>query len=393
MLTSEPIITVDYFRYLWDGATVAHGINPYLYTPNQILQVSEALTEIPKILLQLSHQRGSTLSMIIFPDIRTPYPPLAQLFFALSFKLKPWSLTAWRLILFTFDIITLILIYRILTLLSKSAFWVSIYWLNPLLIKEITNSGHLDILVIPFILGGILLLIREKYYIAIFSLALAVGIKIWPIVLLPIFIKPLLPSFKKVIYVIVLFASLCLIIFYPVYTSGIDSSLGLLAYAKQWEYNDSFFKLILFLSRTILSTLNVSYLYDQNLARILITILFFIWVVYVLKQKGRKPNDLLQQCALTIAGLLLLSPTLFPWYFAWLIPFLVFYPIKPLFLLTLLSPVYYIRFYFFSLNRVELFDNYIVWIQYLPVWALIAYQLLLNYRISLDTEGRTTFET
>jgi hypothetical protein len=140
MFFSTPIITVDYNRYLWDGAVLANGINPYLYSPNQIQRAPESASEIPLILKSLSTQQGSTLSKIIFPELRTPYPPIAQLFFALSYIIKPWSLMTWRFLLFISELISFILLYRILTYLGKSPLWISVYWLNPILAKEIINS-------------------------------------------------------------------------------------------------------------------------------------------------------------------------------------------------------------------------------------------------------------
>jgi len=36
-----------------------------------------------------------------------------------------------------------------------------------------------------------------------------------------------------------------------------------------------------------------------------------------------------------------------------------------------LMPIYYLRFYFDARNQTELFDQYIVWLQYLPVYVLL----------------------
>ena len=32
-----PILELDYYRYIWDGKTVAAGVSPYLHSPEQVL--------------------------------------------------------------------------------------------------------------------------------------------------------------------------------------------------------------------------------------------------------------------------------------------------------------------------------------------------------------------
>jgi hypothetical protein len=210
--------------------------------------------------------------------------------------------------------------------------------------------------------------------------------------LLPIFIRPLYPSFKKVVFAIFFSISVCLIVFYPVYISGINNSLGLLVYFKQWEYNDTLFKIILFFSNMILTTLNITLISDQFLARLFIALLLSLWVLYLLNQKTGDLNNIISQSTLIVAALLLLSPTQFPWYYTWLIPFLVLKPIRPLLLITFLFPIYYARFYYFSIGQVELFDDFIVWLQFLPVWVFIIYEWLLNQYNLHETRDGTKFE-
>ena len=51
-------------------------------------------------------------------------------------------------------------------------------------------------------------------------------------------------------------------------------------------------------------------------------------------------------------------------------------PRRSLLLLTALLPFYYARFAFMALDQVWLFDNVLVWLEYLPVLAL----LLIEWR-------------
>jgi len=161
MLFSTPILEDDYYRYLWDGAVTANGFNPYQYSPEQIREGLSGGTEIPSPLLALARESGAIINSINHDYLRSIYPPLTQGAFALAYLLKPWSLTAWKIVLLLFDVITLLLLIYILRYLNLSPVWIGIYWLNPLLVKEIFNSGHMDLLIFPFLLAAILLSIHH----------------------------------------------------------------------------------------------------------------------------------------------------------------------------------------------------------------------------------------
>jgi len=78
--------------------------------------------------------------------------------------------------------------------------------------------------------------------------------------------------------------------------------------------------------------------------------------------------------ALTVAALLfLLSPTAYPWYYVWVLPFLCLVPVRGLLLLGILLPFYYLRFDMEKWGNAHLFDQYIVWLEFGPVLVLLAY--------------------
>lgn len=52
-------------------------------------------------------------------------------------------------------------------------------------------------------------------------------------------------------------------------------------------------------------------------------------------------------------------------------PLLALAPRKSLLLLTLVLPLYYLRYYLEGIGHTELFDRYFVWIEFLPVWYLL----------------------
>ena len=104
----------DYFRYLWDGAVVSNGYNVYKYSPEEILKGSESTDPELNEMRKLAEESGTIITQINHPYVRTIYPPVTQLAFALAHRIQPWSLLSWRFILLFTDIIILFLIIVLL---------------------------------------------------------------------------------------------------------------------------------------------------------------------------------------------------------------------------------------------------------------------------------------
>jgi len=132
-----PLLSGDVYRYLFDGRTLASGINPYTVLPND-----------PRV----NH-----------PEIPTIYPPHAEIVFALVH-----NLTLWRLLLIACDV-------GIVLLLGDDGL---AYALFPPAILEGTWNGHVEIL------AALLLLVAWKKRSAV-AAACAVGIKVIPIAAVP----------------------------------------------------------------------------------------------------------------------------------------------------------------------------------------------------------------
>lgn len=381
MFFSTPILEDDYHRYLWDGAVTANGLNPYQYSPEQIREGLSGTAEIPSTLLALARESGVTINSINHDYLRSIYPPFTQGAFALAHLLKPWSLTAWKMVLLLFDVATLLLLFYILRYLNISPVWIGIYWLNPLLVKEIFNSGHMDILIFPFLLAAILFSIRGKPFPAVITLALAAGAKVWPVLLLPIILRPLYPHYKRLLPAAGLFGILCLLLFFPVYLTGLDTNSGFNAYSQRWQLNDSLFKIYLWVSLAITKIVGIHPGFSQLLARVLAIFSLLGWTAYITLQKSEDSGKVFDHVLLIVAGMFLLLPNQFPWYGVWLIPFLAISPRKPLLWLTPLLPLYYLRYYFLGRDQVALFDNWIVWLEFIPLWMLLFREWFMRHKL------------
>ena len=89
LLPSVPIQEVDIYRYIWDGAVVASGNNPYQYSPQQIAQQPSTAAAFSPSLASLVHLRDHSrsarlaLSRIHFGELITVYPPVLRPFLVL----------------------------------------------------------------------------------------------------------------------------------------------------------------------------------------------------------------------------------------------------------------------------------------------------------------------
>jgi alpha-1,6-mannosyltransferase len=367
MLGSTPMLAGDYNRSLWDGAVVAHGFNPYQFAPETVMTGAA----VPETLRQLAHESGAVIGRINHPSRPTLYPPVAEAAFALAYWLAPWSITALRLVLLAFDLATLALVVLLLRALNLPLLALAIYWWNPVLLKEIINSGHMDVMALPLVLAAVWLLVRVKPTRAFAALAGGVGAQIWPLALVPLTARAVSRRPKFLGLGLALFVLLAGLMFLPIYTGGREGLSGFWAYGRGWEMNDALFKLVFWGSTLAVKGLKLAPGTAPDLARLLVGVLLAAWVLWLSWHPVDDGLDLARRGLLILVALFFLSPTQFPWYFTWLLPFLVLGPRTSLLLLTALLPIYYLRYIFLAQGRAEIFDYGIVWLEYLPVWILL----------------------
>lgn len=208
LLPSLPIQEVDIYRYLWDGAVVADGGNPYYLSPQQVLAASQRHDASSNLdaLVDLRTRSASceeTLRRIHYGELITVYPPISQVVFGLASFAVPdhaslyQRVVTMKVILTLFDLMTVWLLLAILRHVGRQAGWAILYAWSPLVLKECANSGHLDSIAVCLTTGATICLLRglglirvsSKYSWLMLSallLGLGVGAKLYPVVLLPV---------------------------------------------------------------------------------------------------------------------------------------------------------------------------------------------------------------
>lgn len=369
MVPSTPILDTDFYRGLWDGAVTANGMNPYRYSVKDVLEGAEG---VPERLVELADASEQTAERVNHPGLRTIHPPLAQAVFAISYLVLPWNLVIWKLLLMVFDIIAFVIMFSIFQNLKLPLACLAIYWWNPLLIMGIYNSGHMEMIMLPFLAGSLLLAMRKNYPGAAATLALAMGVEFWPVILLPVVLRPLFKEPRKLAGPIAVFALITIALFLPMMIAGLGPVAGVTACIRQGQANGALFLLIFLPIKLVVRLLSISPDMARIVARGVALVLVLVFSASIIRTEENSPHKLAQRFLAVTAAVFFLSPVPTPWHFVWMLPFLAVRPRQSLLLATALLPLYYLRFLFETHDMTGVFDYGIVWIEFAPVLFLLA---------------------
>jgi alpha-1,6-mannosyltransferase len=284
----------DFYRYIWDGRVQQAGINPYDYPP----EASE-----------LGFLRDDT----IFPMINrkwalTLYPPGAQLFFRLMAWLRPANLVAMKAAILLADALSIAILLLLLRRLGIHCAKVLLYAWHPLVIVELGISGHLDGLMIPFVLLAFLWMIQSRPWRVGASLAMATLIKLYPAILLPVL-------YRKGGWQMPLAFFGLMGVGYLLY---LDAGPQVIGYLPYYLVPDEFMNLSL---RPILMWL--AGLITENpfpYVKWLSATLLLLVMVHCVRQTHKTPQQAVQWGVGLIAlYLMVVSPSVYQWYLVWLL--------------------------------------------------------------------------
>lgn len=228
---SLPILSDDYFRFLWDGQLLLEGVNPFTILPSQLAENTDRLIE-----MGLSEAWFSNLNS---PDYFTIYPPVLQAIFMLGASVG--SLKAgvilMKIILLIGEICSLFLLRKILVRTGKKPSAILWYALNPLVIVELCGSLHFEALMITFVLAALWFFIQRKETVSAIFLGLSISTKLLPLIFLPFLLKQI--GFWRTIRYGLIAGGVTLLLFSPLLTeemlNGFRESLTL--YMNRFEFN------------------------------------------------------------------------------------------------------------------------------------------------------------
>jgi hypothetical protein len=317
VLLAPPYLSSDVYRYVWDGRVQGAGINPYRYIPADPA---------------LAHLRDAD----IFPRINrgnyapTIYPPAAEAIFYGVTRISE-RVTAMRAAMVVFEAAAVALLLSLLAGAGLPATRIIVYAWHPLPLWEFAGSGHIDAAIIAFVALA-LWTRRSAGWLAGPALALAVLVKIYPIVVFPALWR------RWNWRMPVLFAAALGLAYLPFLGVGWGVFGFLPGYMAEEGFNSGgggFY--LLSAAQAVLPLAGV-----PDIAYLAAASCLLAGLAICLVRRGEGgPGDVFAAGLLAGAFVVLVSPH-YPWYFAWLIIFACLVPGASLLWLTLASFLLYL---------------------------------------------------
>lgn len=355
MFMSTPVLEDDWHRYLWDGASVANGIDPYKFAPAEATPINLLGEQLGwsddddlARLQELTEEDFTVYARVNYPYYKTIYPPVAQGAFGLAHKIAPFSLNGWRGVLLGVDVLSFGLLVWALGLFARSPLWAGLYWWNPVVILEVFNAGHMDGLIVPFLIGALALARLGRLGFAVMALAGAAAVKLWPVLLAPVLVRKYMFDIKRLVPLAMLFCGVALLLLWPQLRYVFDDpDQGLVAYSEAWRRHAFVY--------SVLVEGPFRWFADPASAARRFVLLSVaggaLWLAWASQNErdarhaGSNGMDRMAAGMLAVTALLLfLSPTGYPWYQVWLAGLIPFAPRLGFVALTVMAPIYYVRF-------------------------------------------------
>jgi len=307
MILTPATLSKDILRFAWDGRVLGHGVDPYAYRP-----AASELDWLKNVSYFEDYDHKNEIS---------PYPPVAQCFFLLV-NLLSGNLLGLKVATTVLDVANCLLLAYLLGKTSSERLisGLVLYSWSPLLIVEFSSSGHIDSLPTFCVLTSLILLVRTKSLFSAVSYSLAVWSRIYPVLLLPLYLQHLKardhPSVVSRYLLVFSIVSIALVTPFAV-SSGVNLFLGQIRYASAWFHNPSIFLLL----EIALSGLFAQTDVPSSLPRVLVLLIFLALSVFVYRKRPRDLKELAYYSVLILGLGLLLAPTVFPWYVSWILVF------------------------------------------------------------------------
>jgi len=325
-LLARPGVDDDVHRYVWDGRVQRLGYNPYLVIPGD---PASAHLHIPET---------STLNN---PEVPSPYPPGAELFFRGVTAIRE-SVFAMKVAFVICDLAIVLVLLDVLRITGQGTHWVLAYAWHPLLATEVAGSGHLDIVGALLLLVSAAALGRKWRAVAAIAFALAVSVKFVPIVLAPLY-------WKRIRVRDGLLAAVVLGLLYLPFLDHGKIPIGSLGtYVQRFRFNDPVFAALerFGTPQVVAGLAALAGLLTAGLLR---------------KKSEARPSATF---AWPMAASLFFAPVVYPWYLLWLLPFLRSDPTVPLIIWTVSIIPTYVVWHLRTLGRPWAVPGWIMLLEY-----------------------------
>jgi alpha-1,6-mannosyltransferase len=333
----------DVYRYQWDGRAQRAGLNPYAVFPNS-----------PELdwLQNPEHPEPPA------EEMPTIYPPLAEIVYR-----QIETIPGYKRVSTILDLASVGVLLLLLAAVKQPLHRVLAYAWNPAVLISFAMSGHFDSLAIVTFLTALFFLVKNRPALSMAALALSFLSKFFPLLLLVSFLRRVRLAYLGI------FAFLVVAFYVPFLGAGLHLFDGARNYARDWLNNATLFHFLLYVTRS------------KTGAELLAGLILLAVIGYLIK---RQAAPLWSSLILT-GGVLLVSPTAYPWYFTWSIPFLCFYPSAAWLLMTVTSVLAYTPAITYGAGEPLTNSLLMLSLEYGPVYLWLVYYCWAARRSKLST--------
>jgi hypothetical protein len=291
-LPSDLLLSPEVHRYRWDGAAAAAGYNPYQAAPDTPF---------------LKPLRDAIGAPIPRPDHGALYPPLAELLFYAMARLDMNSVFHYRVLFSALAFLGGLAFLPLCRGANVPVTRVIVYLWHPLLILETAANAHIEALAVFLVLASLSLLINRHQLTPVAALAVAVLTKVYPLTLLPLYVRRVPP------YRIVLFFLMLVMAGVPFIGAGRELGRGMFDFLGTARFNPGLY----------LGFEGVFRLFGRpEWARVAVAVVGAGVALYLYVTDDGSNASILRRAFYLVIPAVLLGPVLEPWYLLWLIPFL-----------------------------------------------------------------------
>jgi len=320
LLFTEPSLSDDVYRYLWEGQLVTDGISPYSFAINDPAAVAID---------------SDVRAMVNNQSLASPYLPFAHLLFGLVDWLLPAQAWSMQLVMVLFDTVAAGAILALLRVAELPDRRVLLYWLNPLAVVEVGHGAHIDAVILALSAWGIWLAIgpRRTTWLGFYAgpVLLAAAALTRPLAVLFVPVLYWLWSWRQRVTWAVAFAL-------PIVISGLFTSFGLTqasagrggfgsarAYADTFRFNSGIYHWF----ETWVGGRGLDdrgWNEPRSLTQLIVTVVVFAILAgffFAGSREHTRRGDL-RLLALPLVMYVLLAPVMHPWYLLTLLGFVPF---------------------------------------------------------------------
>jgi alpha-1,6-mannosyltransferase len=274
----------DIHRYVWDGRLQRLGYDPYLVVPSDPA---------------FSGLHTSETRTLNNPDVPSPYPAGAELFFRAVTAIHE-STFALKVAFVFCDCAIILVLLDILRCSRQGMHWVLAFAWHPLLATEVAGSGHIDIVGALLLLVSFAALNRRWRAVAAVAFGLAIAVKLLPIILLPLY-------WKRVRIRDGILATILVGLLYIPFLKREWIPIGSLGtYVQNFRFNDPVFATLERVAAPQWAT----------------ALAVLVGFLIAIRLRSGSPALSADAFAWPMAGSLLCAPVVYPWYLLWTLPFL-----------------------------------------------------------------------